>query len=121
MAGSYGNWLHMTLDHVIPSYLAHREGWHPWVDNANNLVLCCSACNAFLNGFRINASEAAPSNWDEFTRLRDSLFARKKEQALQRHQHERRAFERRPWEKELDPSTLPIAGPQRVAEERGNR
>ena len=107
MAGSYEYWLHMSLDHVIPGYMAKREGWRTWVDNANNLVLCCSACNAFLNGFRIAADAAAPANFEGFERLRDSVFVQKKEQALQRHEHERRIFNSRPWEKDVDPSTLP--------------
>jgi len=107
LVDTYEHWLHLTVDHVIPSYMMKEPGWREWADNANNMVICCSACNIFLNGFRIRPGTPTPTNWDEFECLRDSAFGQKREQARQRHCAERRIFEGRPWEKPVDPSTLP--------------
>ena len=106
MVNTYHHWLHMTVDHVIPGYMAKHEGWREWVDNANNMVICCSACNGFLNGFRLAADTRPPSTFEEFVARRDSLFSEKKARALKRHEHERCIFEKRPWEKDLDCATL---------------
>lgn len=107
MVGSYHHWLHLTLDHVIPGYVAKMPGWREWVDNANNTVICCSACNAFLNGFRMPADAKPPSTFGEFVVLRSAVFHEKKTRALQRQDQERAVFEAKPWEQAIDPETLP--------------
>jgi len=107
LVDTYDHWLHMTVDHVIPGYMAKREGWGKWVDNANNMVICCSACNGFLNRFPMGTAPQAPTSFEEFAALRDSVFCQKRAQARARHERERGAFDGKPWEKEVDPSTLP--------------
>lgn len=107
MVDTYEHWLLMSVDHVIPGYMAKHEDWREWVDNANNMVICCSACNGFLNRFPMGTAPQAPTSFEEFAALRDSVFCQKRAQARARHERERGAFDGKPWEKEVDPSTLP--------------
>jgi hypothetical protein len=106
ISDTYDHWLHLSVDHVIPASMAKHEGWREWVDNADNMVICCSACNGFLNGFRICEDAVAPTTFEEFAALRAAVFRRKQAKALERHKGERQVFDSRPWEQEIDPDTL---------------
>jgi len=85
---SYESWLDLQVDHVVPMY-SMKHGFHEdWVLDIANCVVCCAACNAFLNGYRIDPTRL-PSNDVEFFQLRDSVFAEKKNLACKRHEEER--------------------------------
>jgi hypothetical protein len=92
MAEPYEDWLSLSVDHVVPDYLA-RAGWPAdWVGDRFNLVTCCRACNEFLNGYRI-VDVAPPHTLEEFVAARDRAFDEKRKLALDRHAVERRRYE----------------------------
>lgn len=89
---AYEDWLDTEVDHVIPSTTIKSLGYpKSWVGDFANLVICCSACNAFTNRFPVN--EPVPATVDEFLKLRDDVFRRKREHALSRHREERKYYE----------------------------
>lgn len=89
---SYEAWLDLQIDHVIPCYLIKRGFNERWVLDIANCVACCSACNAFLNGYRVN-EENRPLTEEDFFELRDHVFAEKKKKAQQRHEEEKQYWQ----------------------------
>ena len=93
MGASYEAWLHLSIDHVIPSGTVKQLGWpREWVEDIANLVTCCRACNEFLNGYRV--AEPSPETLDEFFALRDKHFIAKRAWVIERHTRERNAYQR---------------------------
>jgi hypothetical protein len=104
---THEHWLLLSVDHVLPDYMKRHEGWREWVDNANNMVICCAGCNGFINGYRLPPETSAPTNFAEFVELRNWVFSGKKAHALDRLAREQEFYRSRPWEQEIDPKTLP--------------
>jgi len=88
---SYESWLDVSIDHVIPQSTAWDGSAKAWVKDIFNLVTCCRACNEFLNQHTVRNPE--PATVDEFTTLRDQVFAEKRKKARKRHDEERVRFE----------------------------
>jgi len=84
----YESWLDLQVDHVVPTYSTRDGIREDWVCDIANCVVCCAACNTFLNRYRIKGARI-PSTEAEFFQLRDSVFAEKKELACKRHKEER--------------------------------
>jgi hypothetical protein len=83
----YEAWLAISVDHVLPQYLA-KQGWRAdWLSDLANLLPCCRACNEFTNGYRV--SDAPPTTTDAFFDLRDGHFEMKRTMALAAHARER--------------------------------
>ena len=94
LAESYEAWLDLQVDHVIPRSaikLGFREGR---IDDIANLVICCAACNAFLN--RHTVKDRPPDDLQMFFDLRDRVFEEKRRKARKRHDQERQF-----WTKKL--------------------
>jgi 5-methylcytosine-specific restriction endonuclease McrA len=99
LAGDYYRWLMLGVDHVIPTAEGKRLRLpEEWIHSYSNLVLCCSACNAFANRFTI-ADEVRRVSWGvpQFFGLRDRVFVARKKAILARHEEERAFFSRKPW------------------------
>lgn len=91
MSEPYENWLNLSVDHVVPAYLA-KTGWPPeWVLDKINLVTACRACNEFLNGYRMTDPNP-PQSLSEFALVRDRAFDEKLSAARQRHELERQRY-----------------------------
>lgn len=88
----YESWLDVSVDHVIPQSTPWHGAGKPWIRDIFNLVTCCRACNEFLNQHIVRNPE--PATVEEFTTLRDQVFAAKREKARKRHDQERVKFER---------------------------
>ena len=92
LATSYEAWLNLSLEHVVPQGARQSSDINPvWLGDLVNCVLCCRACNEFLNSYR------APSGaltWDEFLALRDRVFVEKRDRVLRRHASERKTWTR---------------------------
>jgi hypothetical protein len=88
---SYESWLDVSVDHVVPQSTAWQGRGKAWIRDIFNLVTCCRACNEFLNQYTVRDKE--PATVDEFTTLRDQVFAAKREKARKRHDDERVTFE----------------------------
>ncbi len=98
---SYGNWLEMTLDHVIPVSICKELGISSnWRDSSSNRVLACTACNGFKNRYRPSFSFDAPDSLETFFSLRDRIFLERKQLILQAHREDEAFFETHPWETE---------------------
>jgi len=90
LTSTYEAWLNLSLEHVVPQGPAQSPGINPaWLRDLANCVLCCRACNEFLNQYRPRAEAAT---WDEFIQLRDRVFAEKRALARRRHASEREAW-----------------------------
>lgn len=90
LSSSYEAWLNLSLEHVVPQGSRQSPSIDPaWLGDLANCVLCCRACNEFLNGYR---APAGASTWDEFIELRDRVFVEKRDLVLRRH-----AIERETW------------------------
>ncbi len=86
------NWLNLSVDHVVPEYLA-KLGWPTdSVLDLINLVTCCRACNEFLNGYRI-VNESLPQSLAELIAVRDRAFDEKRDLAQRRHALERDRYQ----------------------------
>ncbi len=68
-ADTYDHWLMMAVDHVVPSFGGEELGINEdWLEDYWNIVLCCSACDAFGNPFKIPDDVVCPSSAEEFLR-----------------------------------------------------
>lgn len=91
MSKPYENWLNLSVDHVVPAYLA-KVGWpREWVLDKINLVTACRACNEFLNGYRVTDT-GQPATLPEFTEVGDRVFDEKLDAARKRHELERQRY-----------------------------
>lgn len=91
MSEPYENWLNLSVDHVVPAYLA-KAGWPAeWIFDKINLVTACRPCNEFLNGHRIKDANP-PRSLSEFIAVRDRAFDEKLSAARQRHELERQRY-----------------------------
>jgi len=97
LAAVYENWLTMALDHVIPhsTCLAWQVPTE-WREDHSNRVLSCTTCNTFGNRYSPKGLDRPPT-LEEFYNLRDVVFSERKRLILDRHQHERAFFDKRPW------------------------
>ena len=87
MRASFGNWLQLSIDHVIPRQMKNA-GFDPaLVEDITNIVTCCRACNDLGNRYTVNAP--APTSEAEFYDLRDKVFAERKAMILRRREEER--------------------------------
>jgi len=88
LISTYESWLHLQVDHVIPRYLAKHnyKSVKKWIESIPNCVICCAACNAFLNKFEVDADP--PKTADDFFSIRNQIFTKKKNQATERHKKE---------------------------------
>ena len=96
----YEYWLMMTMDHVVPRSAAQGLP-EAWTENLHNVVLACVPCNAFCNRYRLDPDDPdlqPPKTFEEFLRLRDTVFERRKALILKRHALEREAWGKRRWE-----------------------
>jgi hypothetical protein len=108
LADTYEHWLLLSVEHVLPQQTMSRgPEWKQWVDNVYNLAICCQPCNTLLNGFRLAPEVGAPTTYDGFFALRDAFFSEKKAYVQKWHEAQRRIFDTKPWDRPLDPSTLP--------------
>ena len=94
LAESYGSWLDVSVDHVVPGCAVTKWGgeYANWIGALVNLVPCCRSCNEFLNGYRVK--QEAPADETAFLSIRDEVLMDKRERALKRHDQERLNFER---------------------------
>ena len=89
----YESWLHFQVDHVVPLHLARTRGFRKdWLEDVANCVICCAACNAFLNRYKVQ--DPPPETEAEFFDLRDRVLADKKQRAKDRHRQEKEYWER---------------------------
>ena len=90
------------MDHVILTKecerLRLRVVWH---HSFSNIVLACSGCNTFDNGYKVSWQHPKTAEvWteDEFTALRDSVFEWKTARILERRADAVRFFKQKiPW------------------------
>ena len=87
MDTTYEGWLHLSVDHVVPSHLANKGFPAAWIEDITHMVTCCRACNEFLNGYRV--SDEAPVDHGAFLALRDRHFVAKHDAVRKRHADER--------------------------------
>lgn len=100
-SASYGNWLQMALDHVVPkSVCASFNLDSEWTEDCSNKVLACAACNGFNNRYKPSPNIVRPESLDEFFNLRDHIFNERKPPILQRREEEQQFFNLRAWERE---------------------
>ncbi len=93
-AASYETWLTMALDHVVPTSVCRDLGIpDQWADDCANKVLACSACNSFCNRYAPKDNPPKPTNFEEFSKLRDRVFAERRELIMESHQRERDFFD----------------------------
>jgi hypothetical protein len=92
LLSSYEAWLDLQIDHVIPYYLIKRGLNKKWVLDIANCVVCCSACNGFLNAYKVN-EEDNPLTEEDFFELRNNVFVEKKKRAQERHEEERKYWQ----------------------------
>jgi hypothetical protein len=59
-----------------------------------NCVVCCAACNAFLNRYSKDIDKP-PSTEEAFFKLRDEVLEGKRKEALDRHAEERTYWEQK--------------------------
>jgi 5-methylcytosine-specific restriction endonuclease McrA len=98
-AASYENWLQMALDHVVPVSVCRSFSLpDDWTEDSSNRVLACAACNTFDNRYKTPLSTECPHTLTDFYRLRDSIFAERKERVAEKHRIERMFFEQRLWQ-----------------------
>jgi 5-methylcytosine-specific restriction endonuclease McrA len=97
LVDTFEHWLNMAVDHVIPTStcnaMAIREEWR---DDYSNRVLCCTACNTFVNRYKPPVAKR-PSNLEEFFDLRDDIFEDRKKRILERREQEERFYQTAPW------------------------
>ena len=87
MASSYGAWLQISIDHVIPRS-AGAQGWSAtWLEDRVNLVTCCRACNEFTNAYEVH--DPTPDDEAGFFALRDRHFRAKRDLARAAHARDR--------------------------------
>jgi len=99
LVDTFEHWLLVSVDHVIPQNVATKDAsWGKWVHNLYNTVLCCSACNGFLNRFRLPLNAQAPATFDEFCRIRDEVFETRRKRLEKRWTEERAAYDSKPWQ-----------------------
>ena len=91
---SYESWLDLQIDHVVPTCSIKRGFREDWVEAIANCVVCCAACNAFLNRYPINFDKP-PLTEEAFFKLRDEVFEDKRRKALKRHAEERIYWEQK--------------------------
>lgn len=94
LTGSYEHWLHLQVDHVVPTSVGKTHSIPAeWITDLFNLVLCCSACNAFNNRYS-PAVHMLPGEWTlhTFCLLRDRIFLERRSAILARHEIERKLF-----------------------------
>ena len=93
------HWLMTGIDHVVPcNSIKHEKIEEAWIDDLANAVLCCSACNGFLNQVTLRRIEVPidklhPKTAGEFLDLRNRVFLLKRKKALERHKGERKFFD----------------------------
>src|SRR5208337_2464411 len=76
---SYGNWLQMALDHVVPKSVCKNIGIQSdWAEDCINKVLACSACNGFDNRYSLREPTICPESLEQFCRLRDRIFSERR-------------------------------------------
>lgn len=101
LVSNYTNWLHLTVDHVIPKAVTKDTNIpEEWVCDAVNVVVCCRACNEFMNSYLKDLRENFPGlkagsslTLEQFVDLRDSVFTQKSTWVKGRHDQERRFYE----------------------------
>lgn len=104
-ANDYYYWLLLSMDHVIPTKecerLRLRVAWH---HSFSNIVLACSGCNTFDNGYKVlwqRPRTADALTEDGFTALRDRVFKVFEERSariLERYRPAFRFFNQKiPW------------------------
>ena len=100
LVDEYRHWLMMSVDHVVPVQEALRLGApREFINGLVNQVLCCSACNGFLNRFT-DPDEQPRAHWalQDFIELRNRMFRKRSEQIAKRRTLEIQAFHERRWE-----------------------
>jgi hypothetical protein len=88
----YESWLHLSVDHVVPSSVLKSWGKQcaSWIGSRANLVPCCRACNEFLS--RHPVGDDLPNDEQAFIAIRDRVIREKREKALRRHAQEMVSF-----------------------------
>ena len=92
LTDTYDSWLNLSIDHVIPKSVGWYKERNDWVEDIINMVICCRACNEFLNKYKV--TEAKPENIEEFIKLRDEVFYDKKQMAQGKHKKENDYYRR---------------------------
>jgi hypothetical protein len=99
-AASYRIWLTMALDHVVPaSVCISMDVPEDWREDCSNKVLSCGACNGFRNRYKPLSDVVQPMTLETFYRLRDHIFAERKQQIAASHEADLAFFESRSWER----------------------
>jgi hypothetical protein len=84
--------LSLSIDHVVPQGTVKTLGFPiEWVEDITNKVVCCRACNEFLNGYRVQ--QVVPADLTAFYDLRDAAFLEKLQRVRLRHDAERKYYE----------------------------
>lgn len=91
-ARSYVDWLHFSVEHVVPREAVQHGYPREWVEDLVNLRPCCGPCNGFAQ--RVLPLPPAPDSPARFLAIRDQFLAAKRERAQSRHRSEREEFER---------------------------
>ncbi len=95
----YYHWLLLSVDHVVPAGEARRLGIpDSYYEDMINLVLSCSACNHFDNGFKVPRQPQTEWTLEEFVTVRDTVFAERRPRIEACHAREKAFFDGRPWQ-----------------------
>ena len=89
MVATFGNWLQVSIDHVIPRQMARAPHNYPmdWVEDITNLVTCCRACNDFGNHYTVSGPK--PATEADFFEMRDRVFLERRANILVAREKER--------------------------------
>lgn len=101
MLATFENWLQLSVDHVIPRQMRERGYDASLIEDIQNLVTCCRACNDFGN--RYTVPESPPATDEAFFDLRDQVFRERKGRILAKRDEERATYEK-----------IPAVGPDRT-------
>jgi len=103
LVGTYEHWLLMSVDHVVPKRDMGDNGLGvepKWIEGLVNRVLCCSACNQFLQSSiskLLGPTVRKPESLGEFVKLRDKAFDAKRRKAKKSHENELAFYQSQPW------------------------
>jgi hypothetical protein len=102
LTSSYESWLSIVFDHVIPASVCGLANIpREWCEDFSNTVLACAACNGFCNRYIPNEAVSHVGSLEAFYDLRDKVFEERQKLIAERHESERKFFNKKPWEVSL--------------------
>ena len=94
LVDTFDHWLLTSIDHVVPkNAIKSNDMREDWVHDLSNVVICCLACNGYLNQYKLPTETRGPLSMEKWFALRDRTFREKREEAQARLKTEREFFD----------------------------